>query len=112
MRLEGVAHGRPGGMHAVVEQCLLNGDEQMECQHTKKDMALDGVLELMKNRPLSERRFHVAKSVLGTTEQGVDAPRLVGGEIAAIGFEKIGPVELLGGLIFRLYSLMRQAPAL
>src|SRR5215469_1943515 len=66
----------------------------------------------MKNRPLGERRLHITKGVLGTTKQGIGAPRLLGREIAAIGLEKISPVELLGGLIFRLESLMRQAPGL
>jgi hypothetical protein len=46
---------------------------------------------LMKNRPLGERRLHVTKGVLGTTKQGIGAPRLLGREIAAIGLEKILP---------------------
>jgi hypothetical protein len=29
MALEGVAHGRPGGVDAVVEECLLDRDQQM-----------------------------------------------------------------------------------
>jgi hypothetical protein len=47
-------------------------------------VTLDPVLELMKNRPLGERRFHVTEAVPNATEQGIDPPRLVGREIAAI----------------------------
>ena len=77
MALEGVAHGWPGGVDAVVEECLLDRDQQMVGEHAEEDVGFGAVLGLMEDRACGERRFHVAEGVLGAGEQGVDAPQFV-----------------------------------
>lgn len=77
MGFEDVAYRRPRCMDAVVEQGLLDRDQQMIGQHTKKNVGVDATLQMVPNRPFSERRFHVTKGVLGAREQDVYPPELV-----------------------------------
>ena len=42
-------------MDAVIEQSFLDRDQQMIGQHTKKNVDVDALLEMVPNRPLSER---------------------------------------------------------
>jgi len=46
-------------------------------QHAKKNVGAGASLEMVPNRPFGERRFHVAKSILGAGEQDMDPPELV-----------------------------------
>src|SRR5208283_2004720 len=64
--LEGVAHSRPRGMDALVEQSPLDGDQQMVGEHAEKDVGFGAALGVMEDRPLGERRFHIAEGVLDT----------------------------------------------
>ena len=75
--LEGVAHGRPGGVDAVIEERLLDRDQQMVGEHAQEDVRFGAALGVMEDRPFGERRFHVAEGVLGAGEQDVDAPQFV-----------------------------------
>jgi hypothetical protein len=86
----------------VVEECLLDGDQQMVGEHAEEDVGFGVVLGLMEDRACGERRFHVAEGVLGAGEQGVDAPQFVAREIGAIGLEQIPAVELLGLGVFEI----------
>jgi hypothetical protein len=46
-------------------------------QQAKKNVGIDATLQMVPNRPFSERRFHVTKGVLGAREQDVCPPELV-----------------------------------
>ena len=83
-------------MDALVEQSLLDGDQQVVGEHAEEDMSFSAALGVMKDRPLGERRFHVAEGVLGACEQDIDAPQFVAREIVAIGLDQIAAVEPFG----------------
>jgi hypothetical protein len=55
----------------------------VEGEHAKKDVALDPTLELMVDRPLRERRFHLAEGVFSVGEERVEAPIILRREIIA-----------------------------
>ena len=78
MGLEGIAHGGPGGMAALVEQGFLDGDKEVEGEDAEEDVAFDAALVLMVDGPLGERCFHVAEGVFGAGEEGVDLPAIAG----------------------------------
>jgi hypothetical protein len=43
-----------------------------------------------------ERTLHVAEGRLGASEQGVDAPGLLGREVSAVALEQVGALQALG----------------
>ena len=69
---------RPRGVDGLVEESLLNGDQQVVGEHTKEDVCLDAVLKMVEDRPLAQRAFHVAKSILDAGQQDIEAPCLLG----------------------------------
>src|SRR5215468_12017473 len=69
-------------------------------QHAKKNMGIGAPLEMVPDRPFGERRFHVAKSILGASEQDIDSPELVTREVFAAGLKQIAPVEPFGMQVF------------
>jgi hypothetical protein len=50
----------------------------MERQQTNEDVGFHTTFELVEDWSLSEWRLHIAERVLGTTEQRVDPPSLIG----------------------------------
>ena len=77
MALESVAHGRPRGVDAVVEERLFDRGQQMIGEHAEENVGFGAALGVMEDRPFGERQFHVAEGALGAGEQDVDAPKLV-----------------------------------
>jgi hypothetical protein len=77
MGLERVAHGRPRGVNALVEKSFLDRDKKMVSQDANEDVSVHALFEVMKDRPLGERRFHVPEGGLGAGEQDVDAPEFI-----------------------------------
>ena len=77
MGFEAVAHGRPGGVDALVEEGFFDRDEKVVSQHAKEDVGFHALLEVMEDRSFGERRLHVTEGVLGASEQDVDAPELI-----------------------------------
>ena len=83
-------------MAALVEQGFLDRDEEVEGEHAEEDVALDPTLVLVIDRPLGERRLHVAEGVFGAGEERVEVPVILGGEIVAVGLDQVAAVELSG----------------
>ena len=47
MRAQGVANGCPGGMQALVDQGLLDGDQEVKGKHAQEDVGVDPALQVM-----------------------------------------------------------------
>ena len=58
-----------------------------------KDVGLDAPLNLMEDGTLGKLARHAPERVIGTSEQVMDAPRLVGAQVGAVGFEHVAAVE-------------------
>ncbi len=84
----------------MIEEGLLDGDQQVIGQNAQKDVSLDAPLELVEDRPLTERAFHVTKCVFDTGQQDIKAPSFFGREVFAVGLEQVGAVEAQGALSF------------
>src|SRR5215468_1958208 len=95
-------------MDALVEKALLDGDQQMVSEHAEEDVSLDTVLELVEDRPLAQRTLHVTEGILDAGQQDVEAPRLLGRKVFAIGFQQVGAIEAEGTVLFLLIFLPRQ----
>ena len=80
----------------MVEEGLLEGDEEVEGEHAKEDVAFDPTLVLVIDRPLGERGFHVAEGVFGAGEERVEVPIILSREIIAVGLDQIAAIELSG----------------
>src|SRR6266436_3436135 len=93
MRLQSLAHGGPRGVDALVEKSLLNGNQQMVGQHTKKDVRFHSPFLVMKDRPLAQRRLERSKRRLSPRQQNVNSPSLFGAQISAICLEQIAAVQ-------------------
>src|SRR5205814_2133621 len=63
MGSELIANGSPGGVHAGLQEAVLDGGQQMVSQHAKKNVGLGAVLQMMKNRPLHQRSLDVAEGI-------------------------------------------------
>ena len=99
MGLQGFAHGVPRSVHALVEQRVLDGDQQVVGQHTEKDVRFHPTLQVVENRSLAERALHVTEGIFGAREQDVEPPGFLGAQVGAIGAEQIRAVELLRPLV-------------
>ena len=91
-----LAQRGPRGVHALIQEALLDRDEQVVGEHAEEDVGLDPMLQVMKDRPLHERTLHGAEGVIDAGQEDVQAPDLLVTEILAIGLEQIPAVELLG----------------
>jgi len=58
----------PRGMHPLVPEAFLDGDQKMIGQHAEKNMSLDPMLEVVENRPFHQR-------ALGGSESRFDPPQ-------------------------------------
>jgi hypothetical protein len=72
---------------ALVKKTLLDGDEQMVGQRTEEDVGLDAVLEVVEDRPLTQRALHVTEGRLDASQKDVEAPRLLRRQVFAIRFQ-------------------------
>src|SRR5438045_2949770 len=100
MGSELIANGSPGGVHAGLQEAVLDGGQQMVSQHAKKNVGLGAVLQMMKNRALHQRTLDVAEGILHPREQDISAPDFTCGQILPIRFENIATVEFLSGGLF------------
>src|SRR5207237_3909577 len=95
MGSELIANGPPGGVHAGLQEAVLDGGQQMVSQHAKKNVGLGAVLQMMKNRPLHQRTLDVAEGIFHPRQQDISAPDFLCGQILPIRFENIATVEFL-----------------
>ena len=63
-----LAKSLPGSVNASLQEPVLDGGQQVVGQHTKEDVRLCPVFQMMKNRPLHERTLHVPKCVFHSRE--------------------------------------------
>jgi len=100
MGLECVAQGRPGAVHALVQQGLFDGDEQVVGQDGQEDVRVHAAFDLVVDGPQYQRTFHVAKGVFGAGQEHVGAPGVFGGQVVAVAVQQIAAVQLPGLLVF------------
>ena len=95
-----LANGPPGGVNSSLQEPVLDGGQQMVSQHTKEDVSLCPVLQMMENRSLHQRTFDVAEGIFHSSEKNVGAPDFVSRQIPPIGLENITAVEFFGDRLF------------
>src|SRR5215208_650699 len=92
-------------MDALVEEALLDGNQQVIGENAEKDVSLDAMLELVEDGSLAQRALHVAEGVFDAGQQDIEAPRLLGRQVFAIGLQQVGAVEAKGTLLFLVIFL-------
>ena len=63
MGAELLANAPPRSVNPGLQEPVLDGRQQVIGQHTKEDVGLGPVFQMMKNRPLHERTFHVPECI-------------------------------------------------
>src|SRR5712691_11161406 len=89
VRPQRLADRRPRGVHALIEQSLLNRDQQMIGQHTQKNVRVHAHLFAMKNGPLFQRTLEGAKRRLRTSQENVDPPSFFRAQIVSVRLQQI-----------------------
>src|SRR5215472_11656709 len=74
MSTELLAKTPPRGVNPGLQEPVLDRSQQMIGQHTKEDMGLHSVLQMMENGPLQQRSLDVAEGILHAREQNVSPP--------------------------------------
>ena len=92
----------------VVTRRLFNSP----CKDAQEDVSLHATLSLMEDRALGERALHAPERVLRAREQVIDAPRLLGAEVGAVGLQYVAAVETLGEFTPWLVERIGEAIAL
>ena len=64
----------------------------------QEDVGLHAPLDLMEDWPIGEQALHAPERVLRAGEQVMEAPRLLGAKVGAVGLEHEAAVETLGEL--------------
>ena len=63
VRAQGIAHRGPGRVHVPIQKMLLDDHQQVTGRDTEENVRLPPMLELMEDRPLSERALHVPEGI-------------------------------------------------
>lgn len=90
---------RKAGVLPLVSENLFYSHQQVIRQHAQKNVGVHPVGQLMKYRSFRQRAFHGPKSILGTCQEIVYPPTLLGSKVRAVGFEQIRAVESNGLVI-------------
>ena len=71
---------------------MLDGRQQVIGEHTKKDVSLGPVLELMKNRPSHQR---ISKRIFDRGQKDVEAPDFIPRQILPARLQYVAAIEFL-----------------
>jgi len=100
MGSELIANGSPGGVHAGLQEAVLDGGQQMVSQHAKENVRLGAVLADDEKSAAPSAALDVAEGILHPREQDISAPDFICAQILPIRFENIATVEFLSGRLF------------
>ena len=96
MRAELLSEARPRPVNPRLQEPMLDGCQEVIGQHTKKDVSLGPIFEVLKNRSLHQGALHVSKRIFDPRQQNVEAPDFIGRQILTIPLQHIAAVELFG----------------
>ena len=87
-------------MNSGLQEPVLDSRQQMVGQHTKENVSLRPIFQMMKNRPLHQGALDVPECIFHSSQQNISAPDFIGRQILPVRLENIATVQFFGDRLF------------